>query len=399
MIVFSEAYNTVLENSRDFGTERVPLEKSVGRTLAEDVMADRDFPPFDRVTKDGIALNYASIEAGLVELPIEGTIAAGTARTALENNKNCLEIMTGAVLPENTDTVVMYEHITIVKGKAHLNILPKKGQEIHYKGSDTRKGTVVLSANRKIDAAAIGILAAVGKAMVLVKKLPRIALVSTGNELVEVTEEPLPHQIRKSNMQSVHAALLNEGMDAEQLHLTDDRITIKKTLSKILDQKDVILLSGGVSKGKFDHIPAVLEELGVEKLFHGVLQRPGKPFWFGKHVDTGTIIFSFPGNPASTFVNYHLYFLAWLSKCMQLPIAQNNVFLDGEIAVKGTLTLFMGVQITLKKGRLMATMVPGNGSGDLGSLSKWDGFIILPPREEPYMEGDLLPFIPTKRIL
>ena len=399
MISFSDAYNHVLDHSQDYGTESVALKKAVGRVLAVDIYADRDFPPFNRATKDGIAINYNAIENGRKAFNIKATVAAGQRTYKFLEEDHCVEIMTGAVVPYEADTVVMYEDITIEHGIANLNKKPKRGQNIHDKGSDKKKGELVLGKDSKIMAAEVGVLAAVGKSAVEVKRLPRIAVISTGNELVEVEDHPLPHQIRKSNSYTLFAALDEERIEPLLLHLSDDKDMIRQKLSYVIQEMDVLLLSGGVSKGKFDFIPKVLEELGVEKVFHGVLQRPGKPFWFGVYKNTNALIFSFPGNPISTFVNYHIYFKNWLQKSLGLPIPKVEVFLEDVITIEGSLTRFLGVKTSWTNGLLKAKLVPDNGSGDLTSLSRSDGFIKLDPREVPYGIDEKVTFISTRTLI
>ncbi|MET6990587.1 molybdopterin molybdotransferase MoeA [Sediminicola arcticus] len=399
MITFQEAYQKVMTFKQDYGSEKVDLLQAVGRVLVDNIKADRDFPPFDRATKDGIAINYTAVKNGIKKFKIEAIVAAGSPKINLGQEHNCVEIMTGAVVPENADTVIMYEHITINNGYAVLNSEPKKGQDIHLQGSDEQKGTIVVKKDSLITASEIGVLAAVGKARVLVKKLPKITIISTGNELVDVHQSPLPHQIRKSNIHSLYAALAQEQIVPSQLHINDKKEEIKNEIKKALFDNDVLLLSGGVSKGKFDYIPDVLEELGVEKIFHRVLQRPGKPFWFGIQKETCTVIFSFPGNPVSTFANYHLYFRDWLKSSLNLPISKINVILAEAILATGTLTLFLRVKIKSENGQLIAHLIRENGSGDLTSLAQSDGFIRLDPKEVSYNVGEIVPFSPTRRIV
>ncbi len=285
MISFKDAYEKVLQYPLDLGEEKVLLQKTIGRVLAEDILADRYFPPFDRSTKDGIAINYAAIEKGRNSFKIEGVLPAGMPQEALQFLENCLEIMTGAVCPKNADTIVMYEQVTIENGIATLLKAPKKGQNIHRKGSDEKEGAVLLKKGGRIDTAEIGVLASVGKAEVLVKKVPKITVISTGNELAAISETPLPHQIRKSNTMSLEAALSKEGIFPQQLHLLDEKNKIEEALEEAIQENDVLILSGGVSKGKFDFIPDAMETLGVKKIFHRVAQSPGKPFWFGVHTE------------------------------------------------------------------------------------------------------------------
>ena len=396
MITFDEANKNVLQHTLDLGVETVELLRSNGRVLAEDVLADRDFPPFDRATKDGIAINYAAIARGVNSFRIEAVVSAGMSQQKLSDTNNCVEIMTGAVVPENADTVIMYEHLDIKDGIATLRNEVTNGQDIHRKGSDVTSGTVLLDKNLRIGAAEIGVLAAVGKSEVIVKKLPKVCAISTGNELVEVSETPLPHQIRKSNTVSLFAALQKQHIKAERIHLQDDKESISKELIHILKTYDVVMLSGGVSKGKFDFIPEVMESLKVKKVFHRVAQRPGKPFWFGVQEAQKTVVFSFPGNPVSTFANYHIYFLPWLSKSLGLAPNERQVLLAQSIEVKPPLTRFIQVKLENKKGVLWATKVRENGSGDLTSLAHSDGFICLRPRETAYEKGEPVAFISTK---
>ena len=396
MITFKEAFQKVLDHPLDLGVDAVSLMGSLNRVLAEDIYADRDFPPFDRATKDGIAIQFSDFVNNGQSFVVEGVAAAGEVQQVLKDKSNCLEVMTGAVVPENCDTVVMYEHITIVDGKVTINEKVKKGQNIHYQGSDEKAGALLLSKGKKITPAEIGVMATVGKATVKVMGNPKICTIATGNELVEVKDIPKPHQIRKSNMLTIEAALLNSKIEASSLHLLDEKEIIKKELKKALTENDVLLLSGGVSKGKFDFIPEVMESLGVQKVFHRVLQRPGKPFWFGIHPKLKTVIFSFPGNPVSTFANYHLYFLPWLQTSWGLPLENSYIKLSAAIKLTQPLTRFIQASTESKDGIFWATPVVENGSGDLTSLAKADGFINLEPRDEIYVVGEVVPFVKTR---
>ncbi|WP_405415966.1 molybdopterin molybdotransferase MoeA [Maribacter sp. Asnod1-A12] len=396
MITFKEAFQKVLDHPLDLGTENVSLLNSLNRILAQDIFADRDFPPFDRATKDGIAIQFSDFANNGHSFVVEGVAAAGEVQQVLKDKSNCLEVMTGAVVPENCDTVVMYEHITIADNKVTINEKVKKGQNIHYQGSDEKAGTLLLSKGKKITPAEIGVMATVGKATVEVMGNPKICTIATGNELVEVRDIPKPHQIRKSNMLTIEAALINSKIEASSLHLLDDKAIIKNELEKALTENDVLLLSGGVSKGKFDFIPEVMESLGVEKVFHRVLQRPGKPFWFGIHSKLKTVIFSFPGNPVSTFANYHLYFLPWLQVSWGLPLENSYIKLSVAIKITQPLTRFIQVGTEIKEGISWATPVVENGSGDLTSLVKADGFVCLEPRSTDYEVGEVVPFVRTR---
>ena len=397
MISFEEAYQIVLSQTRDFGNVTVPLAKADGRILAENVVADRDFPPFDRATKDGIAIRFDQ-GTPLDTFAIEGVAAAGSPQKELQSASGCYEIMTGAVLPKNTNTVVMYEHLDIRDGSAKIVKSVTKGQNIHYRGSDEAQGTVVLSEGTLVTAAEIGVLASIGKAELLVKKNPRITLFSTGDELVPVDQVPKPHQIRQSNSHTLRAALFENGIASEIIHIKDDRAKIEKALLSALETSEVLLVSGGVSKGKYDYLPEVLEGIGVQKYFHRVLQRPGKPFWFGEHTPSNTTIFGFPGNPTSTFANFHIYFRPWLNKCSGQANAKIQVFLEESFENTTNLMRFIRAKAHLRDGKMWGNLIDGNGSGDLTSLTKANGFIKVKPGQA-LENNEKVGFIPTRKII
>lgn len=394
MISFEAAFQKVLDHPFELGDENVTLVQSTGRILAEDIRADRDFPPFDRSTKDGIAINFSAIEKGIERFKVEEILSAGMAQQTLSADTNCFEIMTGAVLPKNADCIIMYEETDIKNGWATISKTQNKGQNIHAQGSDKKAGAILVEKGIKITAAVIGVLAAVGKSEVLVKKLPKICVISTGNELVEVYQMPLPHQIRKSNTLSLTAALKKANIIPTQLHLADDRQSIERELRKALSENDVLMLSGGVSKGKFDFIPDALEALGIEKIFHNVAQRPGKPFWFGIQEEKKKVVFAFPGNPVSTFANYHVYFLAWLAKSLGIEIENRSVILDESVRPHPTLTLFLQVRTEWRKASLFGKLVQGNGSGDLVGLIQANGFICVPSQASDLYVSNIFWFIP-----
>ena len=410
MISVEEALKIILQNTRDFGEEEVPFQESLGRVLKEDIRADRDFPPFDRVSMDGIAINHRFFEYGVRDFKIEGIQPAGAPQEHMENASHCYEVMTGAVLPENTDTVIRYEDLTINTLMATVNLESlEKGKNIHVKGKDRKEGDLLIAKNRVITAAEIGVIATVGKNTVKVAKTPKVMIVSTGDELVEVDQIPEAHHIRRSNSFSL-VSLLNElKIQAETDHIIDDKEKLKAQIENHLKNYDVLLFSGAVSKGKFDFLPEVLEELGVEKLFHRVAQRPGKPFWFGhlessniskqstttseENTDEGSIVFAFPGNPISTYVNCLAYFYPWYAKSTGFELVKETVILGNDVNFKPDLTYFLQVKIEIKYGHLVAVPVKGNGSGDLASLTEADGFMELPKGQTEYKKGETFSFI------
>jgi len=393
MISVEEAKNIILNTTQNFGVEEIPFIKSVGRILKETIVADRDFPPFNRVSMDGIAIDFNVFQNGQRAFKIEAIQPAGSPQITLQNKENCLEVMTGAVLPNNTNVVIRYEDIVIKNGVASIQVNEvKELQNIHQKGKDRKSGDVLIDKNKVISAAEIGVLATVGKSNIKVAKLPKVMIISTGDELVKVTANPLPHQIRRSNVFTLVSLLERLNISSETEHITDDKPILKQKIVNYLKQFDVLLFSGAVSKGKFDFLPEVFTELGVEKLFHKVTQRPGKPFWFGQTENCK--IFAFPGNPNSTFVNCLAYFYPWYYQSVGVEVQEETAILKEDVTFKPNLTYFLQVKLSDKFGHLLATPIQGNGSGDLASLVNADAFIQLPKTEKSlFKQGENFPII------
>ena len=398
----NNALEIILNNSEDFGIEEIDFLKSEGRVLKEDIVADRDFPPFNRVSMDGIAISSDTFKKGQRAFKIEGIQAAGSKQLTLQNPTNCIEAMTGAVLPKNTDVVVQYELLEIKNNIAKVKLdSVKKFQNVHLKGFDRKTNDVLIAKDTLISPAEIGIFATVGKTTLEVAKQPRVMLVSTGNELVEVSESPAEHQIRKSNVYTLISLLEKLHINANSSHILDNKEALTKKIESYLKEYDVLIFSGAVSKGKFDFIPEVLHSLGVEKLFHGVKQRPGKPFWFVKKASTGESIsaktvFAFPGNPVSTFVSCLKYFYPWFHKSMQLDAHKQQATLDSDFYFKPALTYFLQVKLNQIEGKLYATPVLGKGSGDLANLVDSDAFLELPDDRSNFTRGEVFPLLPYR---
>jgi len=399
MVTVAEAEKIILREARDYGLEQVPFQEALGRVLAEDLFADRDLPPTDRATMDGIAIQYAAFASGCRSFKIKATIAAGDTPVNIENPEECVEIMTGASLPVSVDTVVRYEDLKIDNGTALICTgAIKNGQNLHRRGRDKKAGSLIVKAHQKITPALIGILASVGKSEVMVKRVPRIVVISTGGELIAVDEQPTPYQVRRSNSYTVTAVLQQYGICACVRHIPDDPEITRRELEACLANYDVIILSGGVSMGKFDYVPGALAALGVVKLFHKVQQRPGKPFWFGRSEgvgkNNGKLVFAFPGNPVSTFLCLHRYFLPWLA--LQLGPSGNNdgcyAILDENVTFTLPMQYFMQVKLKFnEQGQALASPVEGNGSGDFSNLTDSDAFMELPLERNEFKRGDVFP--------
>ena len=400
MISPAEAEKRILEAMPAWPVEDCALADSRGRVLRSEMRADRDLPPYDRAMLDGYALRASSLAAGIRVFRVEAVQAAGMAGTSLGPGPDaCIEIMTGAVLPQGADCVVGYEDTAGDGGTVTIAAPPKgiaAGHAVHRRGSDHRAGETVVAAGARLTGREIAVAAACGLAVVSVSRRPRIAIVTTGDELVEVEAVPAQHQIRRSNGHALRAALEGGGYPgAEAHHWPDDPGQIERGLGRVLSNCGVVLLTGGVSKGKFDHLPAQLEKQGAKRIFHGIAQRPGKPFWFG--IGPGGIpVFALPGNPVSSYTCLHRYVLPALDRASGLaPSPRMQAALSSPVASKRNLACLMPVRLTCgPRAELLAEPAPGNTSGDFAGLVGTDGFIELPPSETGFPAGFLAPFYP-----
>jgi molybdopterin molybdotransferase len=395
MLTPAEAETRIREHLIPLLREDCPLALAHGRILRLDLVADRDLPPFDRVTMDGFALRSSSWAAGTKAFRIEGTQAAGMRAFALsERDDACIEVMTGAVLPEGADCVVPYEEtartddtMTISSG-AEIAV----GSAVHHRGSDHRQGDVMVCSGARLTGREIAVAAAIGAAVVTVTAQPKIAVVASGDELVEVEAGVAPHQIRRSNDYAIRAALALAGYHrVERFHLRDVRHEIEHRLWHIMAEHDVVLVTGGVSKGKFDFLPKVLDELGVKKVFHGVAQRPGKPFWFGV-TPRQTPVFALPGNPVSAYTCLHRYVLPALAAASgaheQPP---RFVALAQPVNFKPPLAYFLPVKLVNDaRGEWQALPAATNTSGDFAGLVDSEGFVELPADKEEFSAGEVV---------
>lgn len=384
-----EAEKIILSQKRNFGTEIISFRDALGKVLAQAIIADRDLPPFNRVAMDGIAVKYEALEEGIKTFKIKATQAAGDTPIEIDVTEECIEIMTGAALPSTTDTIIRYEDIEIKNGEASLQIKNiTKGQNIHWKGSDKKQDEILIEANSIVTPSVINVAASVGAKDSVVKRLPKVAVISTGDEIIDVGENPSPYQIRNSNTYSIEAVLKQNSIQPALLHLPDDEKLIRKEIQQCLQDYDVLILCGGVSMGKFDYLPEVLEELSVKKLFYKVQQRPGKPFWFGSY--ESKLIFAFPGNPVSAFLCLHRYFLPWLKNCLSISSKNFYAALNEDVEFKPSLNYFLQVNLQMnEEGKILAQPIKGNGSGDFSSLTEADAFIELPSNKTLFQKGEV----------
>ena len=371
--------------------ESLPVGQAAGAVLRENIYAERDQPPFDRVAMDGVALASSALAGGRRRFKLQATQAAGEPPTVLASTDNCIEVMTGAVLPGGCDSVVPVEQLQSVGGyveiESRVGAAPWKN--VHRRASDRPQGALLLAAGSVLNAPEIAVAASAGMARVRVSSQPAIIVVSTGNELVEPGDPIAPHQIRRSNAYAVVAALRQRGFQrVADDHLPDDAGQLRERLRLHLHTHEVLILSGGVSMGRFDLVPAALEEIGVRCVLHGVAQRPGRPMWYGV-TNEGRSVFALPGNPVSTLVCLVRYVVPALYAAMGMPAAaRERVALAAPIHWETQMTGFVPVRVANDDwARPWATPCPTNGSGDFASLAMTDGFVELPPGPADFAKG------------
>lgn len=389
MITVQEALNKVYAQAKPFAIEEVDLLDGRDRILAKLIIADRDFPPFHRATMDGIAINTAAFEQGQRQFPVEAIQPAGHPQLKLQNADHCIEIMTGAMLPVGCNAVIRYEDVQLENQVAQVQLDAVTAyQNVHLQGADEKQGQTLVNAGAKITPAIIAIAASVGLTQLSVYQLPRVAVCSTGDELVAITEQPEPHQIRQSNSYMLIAGLAQEGIMVDRYHLPDEPSLMAEQMAELVKRYDVLLFSGAVSKGKFDFLPQVLQQLNMQTLFHSIAQKPGKPLLFGKF-DSGVLVFGFPGNPVSTWVCYQIYFRAWLYQSLniQLPVAQATI--SKTLTFKPALVHHVLVKLVNQNGQLIATPVNTSTSGDMVNLMQAEGYLSLPAEQDTFEAGTL----------
>ncbi len=392
MISVHEAYQFISSYAREFDIESIPFLQSNNRILAVPVIADRDLPPYNRVMMDGIAINSVAFKEGKRNFAIESMATAGSSIQSLHDTNYCIEVMTGAVLPNNTDAVIPYEQLDIDDNIAEIKTDKfSPFQNIHKQATDAKEGNVLIAKHLRITPAHISVMATVGMSEIEVYAHPSIAVCSTGDELIDVAQTPLPHQVRQSNVYFILADLKKENIRASLYHLPDDKEEMEAQLRTILRKHDVVLLSGAVSKGKKDYLPQTLASIGMQTIFHQVAQRPGKPFLLGNIKDK--LIFGFPGNPVSTFVCYHLYFKQWLRQCLHQTTTKITAKLSADIKNNSSLTLHVMVTLKYEEGCCVAEPISLSSSGDIPALINAEGIISLPTEKKEALKGDVFEVI------
>lgn len=386
-LTFAEARACVLERVRGhlpaLAVESVRLLDSVGRVLAEPVKADRDYPPMARSARDGFAMKAGQ----LGPLEIIGEVRAGQTFAGVVREGQAVEIMTGAPLPEGADSVVMIEDVVVTEGVMSPVRIPSRGDNFNPQGCEALAGSVMLKPGARIGFAEIALMASVGMQQVSVYRRPRVAIVATGDELVALHQTPRPDQIRNSNSYSLAAQVQRAGGEADVLWTAPDEYTETRDRIEEALQSDLLLLSGGVSAGKYDLVEKVLGEIGAEFHFTRVRIQPGQPLVFGR--THGKFFFGLPGNPLSTMVTFEIFARAAVEllsgqKEPMLPLLTAR--LEESFYPKPGLTRFLPARLS-PDGATIRPM-PWKGSGDMAALARANCFLVTDPERDEYPMGE-----------
>ena len=389
-MTFEQARACVLEQVPLDGaareTETLPLDEALHRILAHDIRADRDYPPLSRSARDGFAVRAADLPGTLM---IAGEIPAGSHLEHPLLPGQAVEIMTGAPLPPGADAVVMVEHTRVNGDTVTTDRYIEPGANFNEQGCEAVAGELVLAAGTRISYTEIALLATVGAASVVVNRRPHVAILSTGDELVAVDEHPAPYQIRNSNAHALAAQVRRSGGIPEVLPIARDRAADTAPLVERGLRADLLLMSGGVSAGKYDIVESVLGGMGAEFFFDRVLIQPGQPLVFGRA--RGTCFFGLPGNPASTMLTFELFARAALGRIagerdVSLPFTLAR--LTEPFKHRPGLTRFLPARLAPEAAEV--TPVPWSGSGDVAALCRANAYLVTEPDRDLWEAGELI---------
>jgi molybdopterin molybdotransferase len=384
-LTFEEARACVLRNARRGGeTQPVLLADASGRILAEPIAADRDYPPFHRSARDGYAVRSADLPG---HLRIIGEVRAGELFRGSIGKGEAVEIMTGAPLPQGADAVVMIEHAARSGDSVLIERAHTPGDNVNPRGVEARQGDVVIAAGQKLGFAQIAALAMVGRECVNVYRQPHVAMLPTGDELVGIGEQPEPFQIRNSNAYSLASQIAAAGGIPEPLPIARDEYQSTRDAIERGLQSDLLLLSGGVSAGKYDIVEKVLADLGAEFFFDRVKIQPGQPLVFGQA--RGKQFFGLPGNPASTMVTFEIFARAaveLLAGARETPLRLLRAKLSADFRHKPGLTRFLPARLSADGSAIVPE--PWHGSGDVAALARANAFLVADADRESWSAGD-----------
>lgn len=401
MLRYSEARETVIRivgaRAAKPAAETVPLAESLGRVLAEDAHADRDYPPFHRSTRDGFAVRAGDLAPVPATLKRLGEVRAGDSFAGTVGSGECVQIMTGAPLPEGADAVVMIEY-TELKGE---QVLVKRGvaagANVVPRGSEARQGSKLLEAGARLGYAEISLLGQVGKNRVRVYRRPRVAVLSTGDEVVPVDAAPSPVQIRNSNVYSMAAQVRLAGGEPVLLGNARDEVGELERLIRRGLEEDLLVLAGGVSAGKFDLVGVVLRKLGAEFHFDAVAIRPGRPATFATVGEK--LVFGLPGNPVSTMVTFELLVapaVALLGGAPAAPLRFYKARLAEPLKQTTELTLFLPARMEGQGADTVVRPLAWQGSGDVVALARGNCFLVVPHDVKELPAGAWVDILPRR---
>lgn len=392
MITIDQALDEVLDACPDtLGNVVVPIHRAVGRVLAEEITTSSPHPGFDKVMMDGYAVRASEVRAGVTLLRI-GECPAGAATAPPVKSGTCVEVMTGGPLPRGATAVIPVEQTTRSGDAIHFVAQVKAGQHVARQGSSTHQGQMILPAGSTVTPIGIAALAAEGRSLVRVRRNPSLAIVTTGDELVAVDCKPGPNQIRDTNGVSLTTQALCLGLDKiASFRTPDDPHPMRDTLEEALS-RDLVVVAGGVSRGKYDLVPEVLEGLGVKCRFHKVLQKPGKPLWFGTR--DRTLVFGAPGNPLATVVAFQVYVTAAVAKMTgQVPSPpRHRGILSSDARYHSKRDLFALVTARWCDDHYEVTARPGSGSADVFSSATANALLPLPAGDHSLRAGQEIQF-------
>lgn len=403
IVSFEEARHTVEQHAsqlRPRGKELVALLDSVGLILAEPVLADRNLPPFPRATRDG----YAVLAADLAQLPAKlrviSEIKAGTNVAIKLERGQAAAIMTGAPVPVGADSVVMVEYTSPIGDHVEITKKTAVGENIVATGAEARRGERLLSPGARLDHAAIALVSSVGKSHLIVYSKPRVAVLATGDELVDIEVPPGPNQIRNSNSYSLAAQIQQAGGEPALLPIApDDRERLRELITDGLEA-DLLLLTGGVSMGKYDLVEEVLAELRAEFFFTGARIQPGRPIVFGRVAPPSSpeprYFFGLPGNPISTMVTFELFVrpaLEALAGMSPQKLLFLHAKLKSEIKTKPGLKRFLPAFLSGEFGQAEVELIRWQGSGDMAANARANCYIVIPPDREQIAAGEWVPVL------
>lgn len=378
MINYEQAIKAILENVDVLSTEKIFIEDSVNRVAAEDIYSRIEMPPFDKSAMDGYAVAARDTQSAPVKLERVGIIQAGESFRGKLKRGECLKIMTGSPLPENSDSVVMVEDTRQAAGFVEALKTVRQGENVCFKGEDLKSGMKIIKRGTKISSSHVALLAAAGRQFISAVRKPYVAIINTGGEIVSVGNKLGRNKIYNSNGPMLEALLKSDGVESSSLGIVKDSARdLKKAIKRGL-RSDVVLISGGVSMGDYDLVPGVLSGLGVRKVFHKVKIKPGKPIFFGRKAKK--VVFGIPGNPVSNFLTYLIFIRPALYKMMGYKYykpAFKEGIVENEFYSKPGRRHFVLAKISKRGSRYYLNPTASHGSADILALSQADGFMVI----------------------